>query len=129
MIASRNAIWSMSAVTVISSIPLIFTDDKFNEAPIDIYPFADHARYAENIAYDTAELLTIILLTYTIVSLIRFKKYKRYAKCFLWISLLVIPLYFLTYAQYNSLILPPLLMIMLIYAYFRNRNEERNNFG
>jgi hypothetical protein len=124
---SRRAILLLSIISLINLVPLLFSSDAWNVDPVDIYPFYDHARYLENIAYDVSEIFSISILTYIVWLLIPYKAYKRYAMCFLIISLLGIPAYFLFYSQYVSLIFVPLLISMLVLTYRRNGNEERNN--
>tara|TARA_R110000796_G_scaffold248547_1_gene375405 strand:+ start:340 stop:645 length:306 start_codon:yes stop_codon:yes gene_type:complete len=98
-----------------------------NSVGIDVYLFYDHVRYPENIAYDVSEIMSISIFTYIVWYLIPLKSYKRYAACFLIISLLGIPGYFLFYSQYVSLVFVPVLILMLLLTHIRNGNEERNN--
>lgn len=127
IIKGFRAVVLLSVVSLISVLPLIFSRDYFNREKIDVYLFSDHVRWAENIAYDISQMVTIITLTYTIWFLIPERKYKRYAMSFLIISLLSIPGYFLFYSQLVSLVFIPLLIILLYSSYVKNGDEKRNN--
>ena len=127
IIKGFRAVVLLSVVSLISVLPLIFSRDYFNREKIDVYLFSDHVRWAENIAYDISQMVTIITLTYTIWFLIPERKYKRYAMSFLIIALLGVPGYFLFYSQLVSLVFIPLLIILLYSNYVKNGNEKRNN--
>lgn len=126
-IKSAKAIFLLSIVSLVSVSPLIFSSDKMNEHKVDVYVFANHLRWPENIAYDISELFMIITLTYTIWLLIPERRYKRYAMSFLIVALLGLPGYFLFYSKFVSLVFIPLLIGLLYLNYIRNGNEERNN--
>ena len=107
-------------------MPMFFLGDSMNLNKVDIYLFSDRLRWPENIAYDISEMLTVILLVYTVYDLIPERKHKRYALCFLIVSILSGVGYFLCYSQYVSLFTMPLLIIMLLTTYYKTDNEKRN---
>ena len=124
---SKRAIFWKLIITFFSVIPLIFQMDYFNQNKIDVYLLVDKVRYAENIAYDIFGIMSIIIMYHTIYQLIPEKKYKRYSYAFLVIAWLGLPLYFLVYSQFISILLIPILISLLIIAHLKNKNEERNN--
>ena len=128
-IKSAKAIIALSLVSLFSVMPLIFSSDAMNQKKVDIFLCIDKVRYPENIAYDFAEMIIVITLTWTIWLLIPERKYKRYAESFLIISLLSIPGYLLFYSKFVSLVFIPLLIILLYTNYLQNGNEKRNNIG
>lgn len=117
----------ISLVSLISLLPLLFLGDDINEFKVDIYLFSDRLRWPENIAYDISKRLSTILFLYTIYVLVPYKFYKRYVGCFLIASLLSMAGYILFYSQYVSLFLTPILIVLIVFTYLVNRNEERNN--
>ena len=126
---SFKAVVRLSVVSFISLLPMMFLGDNMNLNKIDIYLFSDSLRWPENVAYDISEILTIITLVYTVYDLIPERKYKRYALCFLIASIISAIGYFLFFSKYVSLFLLPILIGMLIYTYYKNDNEKRNNVG
>lgn len=126
---SRKAIFWKVVLTFLSIIPIIFSRDEFNKKKIDIYFFVDKVRYPENIAYDIIGIFSIIILYHTIYKLIPERRYKRYSFAFLLVAWLGLPLYFLFYSQFISIYLIPLLLICLLCAHLKNKNEKRDYIG
>jgi len=120
-------VFAISLVSFISLLPLLFLGDDINEYKVDIYLFSDRLRWPENIAYDISKRISTILFLYTIYALVPYRLYKRYVMCFLITSLLNMVGYILFYSQYVSLFLIPILIALIVFTYFTNRNEERNH--
>ncbi len=118
---------ALSLVSFVSLLPLLFLGDANNINKVDIYLFSDHLRWPENIAYDISKRLSTIIFLYTIYVLVPYKSSKRYVSCFLIASILGMIGYILFYSQYVSLFLIPILIVLIVFAYFVNRNEERNH--
>lgn len=107
----------MGILALISAIPIGLSAF---DIKADIYLWADHERYIENIGYDLLSMLTLIVLTWRIWIIIPDKKYKRYAFDYLIISILAVPAYFMFYSQYANLALMPLLAILIYRSYIIN---------
>ncbi len=124
----KRTLYILSCVVVLSVIPMCFTMDYWNESKIDLYLFADHLRWPENIAYDLAEIITVNILVYGNWFNQQSKEYKRYVGCFFASSLFSIPGYFLFYSQFVTLVTIPSLIVMLLlmrYVNVKERNHAR----
>ena len=117
---SKKIIQQLLLLTILSMVPIWFS---FVDWKADLYLFADHERYAENIAYDLFGYISIIVLIRAVYLLIPERKYKRYAFDFLFISWLQLIGYVLFYSQYMNIILVPVLVVMLLISYTKNKTK------
>lgn len=119
--------FGLSLISLIGLVPLLFSGDVINENEIDVYLFIDYKMYPELIAYDIAEICSVIFFIVIIRMLIPTKKYKRYISAFLISSILSLFGYFLVYYQYSSMVQVPILILMIIFIYFKYDYEEGSN--
>lgn len=112
----RTIIW-LGVLAVLSAVPILFS---LIDAKADLYLFADHERYIENICYDVYGMLSTTILTWRVWVLIPDRRYKRYAFDYLVVSLLAFPGYFLFYSQYVNLFFVPILAILIYRSYLKN---------
>lgn len=125
---SKIAIRILYGVTLMSTLAIVFDLDYFNEERIDVYLFFDHKRYFIHIVEDVTEKIALTALTYAILRQTPYKSYKRYVRCFFWVSVAAIPYYFLFYSQYASSVLLPALIISLLITHWKNVKERRNSW-
>ena len=92
-----------------------------NNIKVDVYLLSDKLRYPENIAYDVIEMITMIIMIWTIKSLSGNGVIKKYINCFLFVSLVNLVLYFVNYNQFSSFFTMPLLITMLYLVKIRNK--------
>ena len=92
-----------------------------NNKKIDVYILSSKLRFAENIAYDLVEMITIIVFIWTIKTLVENVIIKKYVQCFLTVSLVNLIFYFVNYNEFSSFYTLPLLGVMLYLVKIRNK--------
>lgn len=112
-----------------SVAPMLFSSDAMNVVEIDLYLFYDFEKYPEHIAYDLSEWFSITTLIYCVYLLLPTRKYQNYARPFLVASVLGLPIYFLFYSQYVTLITIPMVALWQVIVIRRHNVEKGNNTG
>ena len=123
------SVYVLTALSLIGIVPLIFSGNftSFfgyifdNNKKIDVYILSSKLRFAENIAYDVVEMITIIVFIWTIKTLVENVIIKKYVQCFLTVSLVNLIFYFVNYNEFSSFYTLPLLGVMLYLVKIRNK--------
>jgi hypothetical protein len=123
------SVYILTALSLIGIVPLMFSGDftSFfgyifdNNKKVDVYLLSEKLRFPENVAYDIVEMITIILLIWTIKNLSDSIIVRKYIQCFLFVSIVNLFFYFINYNEFSSFFTMPLLAIMLYLVKIRNR--------